>query len=57
MARGNTKDAEETGADRRIFVLDQENWKAFVAALDAPPRRHRRLVRLFSEPLLFERQE
>jgi uncharacterized protein (DUF1778 family) len=43
-------EAEERLADRRVFALDAENWDAFVAALDAPPRRHARLERLFREP-------
>jgi hypothetical protein len=30
--------AEETLADRRVFVLDDEKWTAFQAALDAPVR-------------------
>lgn len=47
-------EAEERLADRRIFTLDRKNWDAFVAALDAPPRRHPRLGRLFSEPSVFD---
>lgn len=30
--------AEETLADRRIFELTAEQWAAFEASLDAPPR-------------------
>ena len=30
--------AEETLADQRVFFLDPEQWAAFQAALDAPPR-------------------
>jgi uncharacterized protein (DUF1778 family) len=29
--------AHETLADRRTFVLDDQRWDAFLAALDAPP--------------------
>jgi uncharacterized protein (DUF1778 family) len=47
--------AEETLADRTRFVLDAEQWKAFLAALDAPPRDLPRLERLFQEPSVFER--
>lgn len=47
-------EAEERLADRRVFILDRKNWEAFVAALDAPPRRHSRLERLFSEPSAFD---
>jgi uncharacterized protein (DUF1778 family) len=46
--------AEERLADRRIFTLDAKNWDAFIAALDAPPRRHPRLERLFREPSVFD---
>ena len=47
-------EAEERLADRRIFMLDAKDWDAFVAALDAPPRRHPRLERLFREPSVFD---
>ncbi len=50
------KQAVEGFADRRIFTLNQEDWEAFVAALDAPPRRHPRLARLFSEASVFIRK-
>lgn len=47
-------EAEERLADRRVFMLDSKRWDAFVAALDAPPRRHARLERLFHEPSVFD---
>jgi uncharacterized protein (DUF1778 family) len=47
--------AEETLADRTRFVLNAEQWKAFLAALDAPPRDLPRLKQLFQEPSVFER--
>jgi uncharacterized protein (DUF1778 family) len=47
-------EAEERLADRRVFTLDRKSWERFVAALDAPPRRHPRLERLFSEPSVFD---
>jgi uncharacterized protein (DUF1778 family) len=46
-------EAEVQLADRRVFMLDGKSWDAFVAALDAPPRRHARLERLFREPSVF----
>ncbi len=46
--------AEESLTDRRIFTLDGTKWDAFVAALDAPPRRHARLERLFRERSVFD---
>ncbi len=47
-------EAEEWLADRTVFTLDAEQWDAFVAALDTPPRRHPRLERLFREPSVFD---
>jgi uncharacterized protein (DUF1778 family) len=47
-------EAEERLADRRVFTLDAKEWAVFVAALDAPPRRHARLERLFREPSVFD---
>jgi uncharacterized protein (DUF1778 family) len=49
------REAEERLADRRIFLLDAKKWEAFVAALDAPPRRHSRLEQLFRERSVFDR--
>lgn len=46
--------AAETLADRRLFVLDQEQWDAFMAALDAPPKPRPRLERLLREPGVFD---
>lgn len=46
--------AEETLPDRRHFGLDSEQWNAFLAALDAPPRVTPRLDRLLSQPSVFE---
>ena len=48
--------AEETLPDRRRFGLDAEQWAAFQAALDAPPRAGTRLKKLLREPSVFERQ-
>lgn len=46
--------AEETLAERRIFVLDAEKWIAFQAALDGPVQRLSRLQRLLEEPAFFD---
>ncbi len=46
--------ADETLADRRVFSLNAADWKAFMAALDAPPRRLPRLERLLREPGFFD---
>jgi uncharacterized protein (DUF1778 family) len=47
-------EAEERLADRRNFMLDGKSWDAFITALDAPPRRHPRLERLFRERSVFD---
>lgn len=46
--------AAETLPDRRRFELDAEQWEAFRAALDAPPRSLPRLRRLLSDPSVIE---
>lgn len=46
--------ADEALADRRTFRLNAEQWKAFIAALDAPPRPIPRLERLLKEPGFFD---
>lgn len=47
--------AEETLPDRQRFGLNAEQWKAFHAALDVPPRPARRLAKLLRQPSVFER--
>jgi uncharacterized protein (DUF1778 family) len=46
--------ADEALADRRTFGLDADQWKAFIEALDAPPRPLPRLERLLKEPGFFD---
>lgn len=46
--------ADEALADRRSFGLNAAQWKAFRAALDAPPRPLPRLERLLKEPGFFD---
>ena len=46
--------AGEALADRRSFGLNATQWKAFLAALDAPPRQLPRLERLLKEPAFFD---
>jgi uncharacterized protein (DUF1778 family) len=48
--------ASETLADRSRFGLDASRWKAFLAALDAPPQELPRLRRLMREPGAFDRK-
>ena len=40
--------AEEFLPDRRKFYLNQEDWDAFTAALDAPPKEIPELRKLFA---------
>jgi uncharacterized protein (DUF1778 family) len=49
--------AVDSLADRREFKLSAKAWTAFVQALDAPPRDHPRLTRLFREPSIFDRSK
>lgn len=49
--------AEEVLPDRRHFTLDAEQWAAFQAALDAPPRDLPRTRRLLNEPSVFDSSE
>jgi uncharacterized protein (DUF1778 family) len=42
--------ADSVLAERQIFRLDAQRWRAFMAALDAPPKARPRLARLLSEP-------
>jgi uncharacterized protein (DUF1778 family) len=46
--------ADETLAERRAFSLNATQWKAFLAALDAPPRPLPHLERLLKEPGFFD---
>jgi uncharacterized protein (DUF1778 family) len=46
-------EAEITLAERRQFSLNDEEWDAFQAALDAPPRTHPRLQQLLNMPSVF----
>ena len=41
-------------AERSRIGLDAEQWTAFMAALDAPPRRHPRMERLLNEPTILD---
>jgi uncharacterized protein (DUF1778 family) len=48
--------AAETLPDRQLFALGAERWRAFQAALDAPPRKLPRLKRLLHERSVLEQQ-
>ena len=46
--------AEETVLDQRLFLLDEDQWDEFVAALDAPPRPNKRLMALLARKPAWE---
>lgn len=48
--------AEETLADQTRFVLNDQQWKRFMEALDRPPQEKPRLRKLFSEPHVAKRR-
>ena len=54
MLRSALARADEILADRRVIELDDEQWEAFVAALDAPPKPRPRLKRLLNEPTILD---
>lgn len=46
--------ADEALADRRTFGLTADQWRAFLTALDAPPRTLPRMKRLLKESGFFD---
>ena len=48
--------AEEALADQTRFVLNEDQWKRFMNALDRPPQDKPRLRKLFSESHVAERR-
>src|SRR6267154_1319345 len=49
ILRSARESAEQTLSEQTRFVLDEKQWKAFMAALDRPPKDKPRLRRLFAE--------
>jgi uncharacterized protein (DUF1778 family) len=47
-------EAAELLAEQRLFLLDDKQWNAFVAALDAPSKPMPRLEALLREPSVFD---
>jgi uncharacterized protein (DUF1778 family) len=54
VVREAVASAEEILAERTRFVLPQEQWEAFVARLDEPPREIPALVRALGRPSPFD---
>ena len=50
IVRSACEKAEQALSDQTRFVLDSRHWKAFLEALDRPPKDKPRLRRLFIEP-------
>jgi uncharacterized protein (DUF1778 family) len=50
VVRSACSEAERALADQRRFVLDEGQWKAFVAALDGPAAAKPELRRLLTTP-------
>jgi uncharacterized protein (DUF1778 family) len=46
--------AHDTLADRRVFVLDEQQWDDFTAALNAPPADNPRLRALLARKPAWE---
>lgn len=46
--------AQQTLADQSQFILSKKQWKAFCAALDAPPVSVPALGRLLTQPGVFD---
>lgn len=49
-----TRAAEDTLADRRSFLLDDDAWQAFNEVLERPARELPRLRRLMDTPTVFD---
>jgi len=48
--------AEESLASQRHFVYNEEQWAAFTAALDRPPKTKPCLKKLLTEPSILEQR-
>lgn len=46
--------ADEVLAERRVVKLGAEDWEAFQAALDAPPKPTARLARLITQKTILD---
>ena len=56
IMRSACEKAEQALADQTRFVLDDKQWKAFMAALDRSPQEKPRLRRLFKESHIAKRR-
>ncbi len=56
IIRSAREKAEQSLADQTRFVLDEKQWRAFMAALDRPVQDKPRLRQLFREPHVAKRR-
>jgi uncharacterized protein (DUF1778 family) len=56
IVRSACEKAEQALSDQTRFTLDEHQWKAFMDALDRPPKDKPRLRRLFTEPHVAKRR-
>jgi len=56
IIRSACERAEQALAEQTRFMLDEEQWKAFLAALDRPAKDKPRLRRLFQEQHITKRR-
>ncbi len=56
ILRSAREKAEQSLADQTRFVLDDRQWKAFMAALDRPAQKKPRLRQLFNEAHVAKRR-
>ena len=56
IMRSACEKAEQALADQTRFVLDEKQWKAFMAALDRPAKEKPRLRQLFQEQHVAKRR-
>ena len=56
IMRSACEKAEQALSDQTRFVLDDKQWKAFMTALDRPPKEKPRLRRLFTESHVAKRR-
>ena len=54
--RSARENAAQVLADQTRFVLDDTQWRAFMAVLDRPEKSKPRLRRLFKEPHVAKRR-
>ena len=55
MLEASCREATQVLLDQRLFLLDQDAYKRFTAALDAQPAQNKRLKRLLTKKAPWER--